>query len=105
MGVIACDGEDAMIEKAAKLAESVLARKMELEGQGLKPRLVLIGKEAFDLLEADWLESAMALPWGDSMAYEIRMRRTQRGTIFLGDGSMFGLWVVKVETIEGFQVF
>lgn len=94
-----------MPENAAELARTVLARKMELEGQGLKPRLVLLGKEAFRLLESDWLESAEALPWGDSLAYELRMRRAQRGTIFLGDGSMFGLWVVRVETIEGFQVF
>jgi len=91
--------------EAAKLAESVLTRKMELERQGLKPRLVLLGNKAFKLLEADWLEAAEALPWGDSLAYELRMRRAQRGTIFLGDGSIFGLWVVKVETIEGFQVF
>ena len=92
-------------DEATRLVEAVLARKMELEKQGLKPRLVLCGTKTFELLEADWLEAAEALPWGDSLSYELRMRRAQRGTIFLGDGSIFGLWVVKVETIEGFQVF
>jgi len=92
-------------DKATRLAEAIFARKMELEAQGKKPRLVLLGLEAFGLLEADWLKAATDLPWGDSLAYELRMRRAQRGTIFLGDGSMFGLWVVKVDTIEGFQVF
>ena len=45
------------------------------------------------------------MPWGDSLIHELRMRRAQRGGVFLGDGSMFGLWVVKVATIDGFQVF
>jgi hypothetical protein len=92
-------------DRGSQLAESILARKAELEKQGLKPRLVLLGIDAFAVLEADWLEAAEALPWGDSLTHELRMRRAQRGTIFLGDGSMFGLWVVRVETIEGFQVF
>lgn len=90
---------------ASKLAEAILARKGELEAQGKKPRLVLVGEKAFELLEHDWLEAVTALPWGDSLAYELRMRRDRQGSIFLGDGSMFGLWVVRVETIEGFQVY
>jgi len=92
-------------DPASRLAEAILARKNELEAQGTKPRLVLVGEEAFKFLEGNWLEAATALPWGDILAYELRMRRAQRGSIFLGDGSLFGLWVVKVETIEGFQVF
>jgi hypothetical protein len=92
-------------DSASKLVQGILARKTELEAQGGKPRLILLGEKAFALLEADWLEATAALPWGDSLTYELRMRRAQRGTIFLGDGSMFGLWVVKVGTIEGFQVF
>lgn len=92
-------------DKASKLAESVFARKLELEAQGKKPRLVLLGSKEFELLETDWLKAATDLPWGDTLAYELRVRRAQRGTIFLGDGSLFGLWVVKVDTIEGFQVF
>ncbi len=90
---------------ASRLAEAILARKGELEAQGKRPRLVLVGSEAFALLERDWLEAVTALPWGDSLAYEMRMRRARQGSVFLGDGSMFGLWVVRVETIEGFQVF
>jgi hypothetical protein len=92
-------------DRASRLAEAILARKIELENGGLKPRLVLLGEEAFGLLEQDWLEAAAALPWGDSLIHELRMRRAQRGGVFLGDGSMFGLWVVKVATIDGFQVF
>jgi hypothetical protein len=92
-------------DPASKLIETILARKDELEAQGKKLRLVLVGEEAFKLLETSWLEAATALPWGDTLAYELRMRRAQMGSIFLGDGSLFGLWVVKVNTIEGFQVF
>jgi hypothetical protein len=92
-------------DPASSLAEAILARKAELEAQGHRPRLVLLGQQAFSLLEEDWLGSAADLPWGDSLVHELRMRRAQRGTIFLGDGSILGLWVVKVETIEGFQVF
>lgn len=92
-------------DQASKLAEEILAKKIELERQGLKPRLVLLGGEVFNLLEEGWLEAAEDLPWGDSLVHELRMRRAQRGSIFLGDGSIFGLWVVRVETIEGFQVF
>lgn len=92
-------------DAASKLAEEILAEKLLLERQGSKPRLVLLGREAFDLLENDWLEAVSALPWADSMEHELRMRRTQRGSLFLGDGSMFGLWVVRVDTIKGFKVF
>lgn len=92
-------------DDASELARLILTKKMELEAQGLRPRLVLLDPECFNLLERDWLEAASALPWGDSLVYEMRMRRAKTGSIFLGDGSMFGLWVVKVETIKGFQVF
>jgi len=93
------------MDQASKLAEKILERKNELEQRGLKPRLVLLGKDPFELLEGSWLEDIKALPWGDSLSYELKMRRAQRGTIFLGDGSLFGLWVVRVETIDGFEVF
>jgi len=92
-------------DPASKLAEAILVRKGELEAQGKKPRLVLVDEKTLGLLDGNWLEAATALPWGDTLAYELRMRRAQRGSIFLGDGSLFGLWVVKVGTIEGFQVF
>lgn len=92
-------------DRASKLAENILAAKIELERRGLKPRLVLLDAETFDLLEGDWLEAVEDLPWGDSLSHELRMRRAQRGSVFLGDGSIFGLWIVKVESIEGFCVF
>jgi hypothetical protein len=92
-------------DPASKLAETILVKKGELEAQGKKPRLVLIDEDSFKLLEENWLEAVTALPWGDTLAYELRMRRARSGTIFLGDGSLFGLWVVRVNTIEGFQVF
>jgi hypothetical protein len=92
-------------DPASKLAAEVLTRKGELEAQGKRPRLVLVGEEAFRLLENSWLEAVTALPWGDALAHELRMRRDRQGSVFLGDGSMFGLWVVKVNTIDGFQVF
>jgi hypothetical protein len=91
-------------DRASKIAESILIKKIELEKQGKKPRLILVDKEIFQLLEGNWLEAVSALPWGDSLAYELRLRRAKGGTVFLGDGSLFGLWVVKVDTIEGFQV-
>lgn len=92
-------------DPASKLAETILVKKGELEAQGKKPRLVLLDEDSFKLLEESWLEAITALPWGDTLSYELRMRRARSGTIFLGDGSLFGLWVVRVNTIEGFQVF
>lgn len=93
------------LDQAGKLARDILVEKQALDSQGKHPRLVLLGEVAFALLEADWLKSVRELPWGDSLAYEINRRRATQGKMFLGDGSLLGLWVVKVDTMEGFKVF
>ena len=90
-----------MMSKADILVKDIIKEKFELEKLGKNPRLVLLGIKDFELLENEWIESIKKLPWGDSLELELRKNRSN---VFLGDGSLCGLWVVKVETIEGFEV-
>lgn len=88
-----------------EIVKKIFIKKNELQAQGKKPRLVLVNEDIFKKLETSWIKAISELPWGDSLKYELEMRREQRGKIFLGDGCIFDLWVVKVDTIEDFQVF
>jgi len=92
-------------DPASLLVEKILGQKQELEDQGKIPRLVLVDDEAFGLLEEDWIKSVKELPWGDRLAHEIEMRRKSQGKMFLGDGSILGLWVVRVNTLKGVKVY
>lgn len=92
------------MNKADILVKNIIEEKIKLEKEGKKLRLILLGKDQFKLLEKDWIESIKSLPWGDSLEYELNRRADCRSEIFLGDGSLCGLWVVKVETIDGFEL-
>ena len=92
-------------DPAAELSQAILQEKMRLEASGLKPRLVLLDDRSFELLESDWIGEAKDLPWGDSLVFEMEQRRRRQGKMFLGDGTFLDLWVVRVETVEGFKVF
>lgn len=89
---------------AEKIAKEILEEKFRLEECGFSPRVVLVGEEMHDLLQDGWLQSIKELPWGDTLAYELE-RRGDKAEIFLADGSLYGLWVVRVNTIERFKVF
>ena len=82
----------------------ILNKKTDLEKNGKHPRVVLLGVEAFLQLEKEWLEDVKDLPWGDALAYEMEKRASQNHDMFLGDGTILGLWVVKVDTIVGFEI-
>lgn len=93
-----------LLDTAADIATAILYQKMELERYGYKPRVVLINEKMHDLLLGEWLESWKELPWGDTIAYEIEKDVERNKNMFLGDGVIFDLWVVRVNTIDGFEV-
>jgi len=90
--------------KSEELISQILIKKNELEKNGKHPRVVLLGVEAFLQLEKEWLEDVKDLPWGDALVYEMGKRASQNHDMFLGDGTILGLWVVKVDTIVGFEI-
>lgn len=92
------------MNEADNLVKNIVEQKLRLENEGRHPRLVLLGKKEHRLLESEWIESIKSLPWGDTLEFELQRRAENRSEIFLGDGSLCGLWVVRVDTIEGFEV-
>ena len=88
---------------ASTTVQKILEEKIKIEASGKVPRVVLVSEDIFKLLEENWLEGVSDLPWGDSISYEVEKRRREQGTVFLGDATLFGLWLVKVNTIEGFK--
>lgn len=90
--------------EAESLIIQILEKKLEIENKTLKPRVILINEKLFDLILNGWVESYSELPWGDTVAYELQKQTEKNRNIFLGDGTLFGLWVVKVETVETFEV-
>ena len=93
-----------LMSEADLLVKEIIEEKLRLEKEGKKPRLVLLGKKAHDMLESSWIESVKCLPWGDTLEYELQAKVANRSEVFLGDGSLCDLWVVRVDTIEGFEV-
>lgn len=91
-------------DEAEKLMVAILEQKLEFEKKSIKPRLVLINRDLCDMILNKWLESYRELPWGDTTAHELQCQMEKNRNVFLGDGTLFGLWVVKVETIETFEV-
>ena len=85
-----------------KLITEILQEKIRLEKEGYIPRVILLGEESFNILIKDWIKSYQAMPWGDSITSELEKKAHSK--IFLGDGSLLDLWVVCVNTIEGFEV-
>jgi len=93
-----------LMNEADNLVKDIIIKKMKLEQEGKHPRLVLLGKKEHKILEKEWIESVASLPWGDTLEFELQRRAENRSEIFLGDGSLCGLWVVRVDTIQGFEV-
>lgn len=88
-----------------EIIAAILKEKMDLEKKGFKPRIILLGKEIHQMIEEEWIESVKELPWGDTLIYEMEQKRAIGKNVFLGDGSMFGLWVIRVDTIDNFKVY
>ena len=97
--------EKKMNDTIGNLLQEILKEKFELESKNKKPRLILISEKIFEILNTDWIESVQELPWGETLVYEIEKQRKINRNIFLADGSLFGLWVVRVNTIDGFKVY
>lgn len=90
-------------DEASLTATKILEEKHRLMGEGKHPRLVLLDEKTHALLEDAWVRSVEHLPWADTLIYE-REQRKDRQQVFLADGSIHNLWIVKVDTIEGFEV-
>jgi len=93
-----------MMSNADVLVTQILQEKLRLEKEGKKPRIILLGEKEHEMLQSEWIESIRSLPWGDSLAYELERRAASHSEVFLGDGSLLDLWVVRVNTIDGFEV-
>ncbi len=94
-----------MTKKVDDLIHEILKTKIDLEMEDKKPRVILLGEECFELINGEFLESIQELPWGDTLSYELEKQREVNRNIFLAEGSLFGLWVIRINTIEGFKVF
>lgn len=92
-----------MMKEIDKIAKDILAQKIKLEKEGCKPRVVLVNEEVFQLLDNDWIGSIQDLPWGDTLVYEVEKEKNRN--VFLADGTIFDLWVVRVNTINDIKVF
>lgn len=90
--------------EASNLMEKILTEKIRLEGEGRHPKVVVLGEKLHDLIEKDWVESVRELPWGDTLCYEFERAKEKGRNVFLGDGAILGLWVIRVDTIEDFEV-
>lgn len=86
------------------LVVKIAEEKESLETKGKHPRVVLIESKLFQALQSGWLEDIKDLPWGDALVFEMEQRLKKNHDMFLGDGTLLGLWVVSVDTIEGFEV-
>ncbi|MFA5048773.1 MAG: hypothetical protein WC516_07140 [Patescibacteria group bacterium] len=91
-------------EETMKLVQEILEQKFELEKLRFKPRVILINEKLYDMILGEWLESYKQLPWGDTAAYELQRQMEKNRNVFLGDATLFGLWVIKVDSIENFEV-
>ena len=88
----------------AEVVQQILEQKLALEKLGKKPRVIIINEQLFDTFLSEWVESYKELPWGDTVAYEVQHQIEKNRNVFLGDGTLFGLWIVKVNTIEGIEI-
>ena len=92
-------------KQSDELVKKILEEKYKLEREGKRPRIILLSEKVHKELEEEWIESIQELPWGDSLVYELEQNKKQFDGMFLGDGSLFGLWIIKVDTIEEFKVY
>ncbi len=92
-------------DMASLTVQKILEEKIKIETQGKTPRVVLMSYETFEMIEKNWIESFKGLPWADTISYELEKRRNNQGKIFLGDGTLLGLWIVRVDTLESFKVY
>jgi hypothetical protein len=93
------------MNKIDELLQKIFKSKLDLELKKIKPRIILLGEKTFELLNEEWIESIQQLPWGDTLAYELEKQRKNKKNIFLAEGSLFGLWVIRVNSLEGFKVY
>lgn len=92
-------------EEINEVVTSILTEKMKLEKEGKMPKVILLGEDTYNMIKDEWVESVKELPWGDTLMYEMERKKELNKNIFLGDGSLFGLWIIRVDTIKGFKVF
>ena len=75
--------------KSEDLVCKILTKKMELERAGKNPRVVLLDIDSFFLLDKKWMSDTKGSSYKD---------------IFSEERTLFGLMVITVDTISGFEV-
>lgn len=75
-----------------ELVSKISKEKYTLEKNNKNPRVVLLGSKEYFLLEKNWIKQF----------YILENKFTSIGSIY--DGILLGLFVIKVDTIEGFEV-
>lgn len=89
---------------ATEIAGQILKAKYDLIEEGKKPRVVIISEDMYDTLKEAWLGDISDLPWGDTLKSDLKARE-DKFEVFLADGTIYGLWVVRVNSIEDFKVY
>lgn len=80
------------MRRSEELISQILREKAKIEDKHQTPRVILLGSEVYFVLEKDWIKSY----------YILEKNCTCIGSIF--DGILLGLFVIKVDTINGFEV-
>jgi len=85
------------------IINKIFLEKIQLESIGFSPRVIVIQEDIYNKIHEEWVESIKELPWGDTLSYEIEKQKERN--IFLSDGSLFGLWLIRSQIIEGFKIY
>jgi hypothetical protein len=80
------------LNREEELISKILKEKNELEGCNKNPRVILLGSKNYFLLEKNWIKKY----------YIIENNLASISNIY--DGILLGLFAIKVDTIEGFEV-
>jgi hypothetical protein len=83
-----------------ELLTQILTQKIQLEQNGITPKVILISEVAHQSIEQEWLETYKKIPWAkDFEKLEEDMKK-----VGLIAGILFGLILIKVNTVEAVEV-
>lgn len=81
----------------------IFLEKIRLESIGFSPKVIVIQGCVYDKIYKEWIKNIRELPYGDTICYEAERQKDKN--IFLADGCLFNLWVIKSNIIEGFEIY
>jgi len=85
------------------IVNKIFLEKIQLESMGFSPRVIIIQEGIYNKIHEEWVGNIKELPWGDTLSYEVEKQKERN--IFLTDGSLFNLWIIKSQIIEGFKIY